>query len=217
MSQNNQTCCEETPCVGSQSTPLPSRHSVLPSHANYDAVVLAHIKSKIIIDDKTGCWLWQGFIFPRVPLKSGKGKGKVSKGGYGAIGYRGRNLGVHRVMWMLHNGPQPKGMHVCHTCDVRHCVNPAHLWLGTNRENITDMTRKGRGPCGEKATKTHCIRGHDLAVHSYFCPSNPTWRKCRLCDKLKQKSPKYREWLRAYQKKRRALKRQARELAQAGV
>jgi hypothetical protein len=193
---------EEKKSGGSQSTPLRSRHSVRPSNPGYDAFVLEFIKSKMVVD-ANGCWLWQGFIAPRVPLKTGKGAGKVSKGGYGSIGYRGRNLGVHRVVWMIHNGPQPKGMHVCHSCDVRRCVNPDHLWLGTNRENITDMVKKGRGPCGEKATKTHCIRGHAFAEYAYYSPSYPTWRKCRECDRLHHKTEKNKQWVREYQRKNR--------------
>lgn len=47
-------------------------------------------------------------------------------------------------MWEQANGPIPKGMCVLHRCDVRHCVNPNHLWLGTQRENIADRDAKGR-------------------------------------------------------------------------
>lgn len=208
---SNQTCSEEIPLGDSESTPLRSRQSVKPSDPGYDAHVLAHIKANVVIDPLKGCWLWQGFIFPDAIVN-----GKTVRRGYGGIGYRGRNSRTHRVMWVITKGSIPTGMHVCHTCDVRHCCNPDHLWLGTNRENITDMVKKGRGPCGVKATKTHCIRGHAFAEHAYYAPGNPTWRKCRICDEDRKRTPKYVEAGRVRQRRRHALKRAAR-LAQQGV
>jgi hypothetical protein len=76
------------------------------------------------------CWIWTGY-------KDGKG--------YGRIGYNGKVEKPHRVSWMIANGEIPEGMFVCHHCDNPSCVNPEHLFLGTNNDNQRDMYNKGRG------------------------------------------------------------------------
>ena len=173
-----------------------------PSDPSYDAHVLAHIKASVKVDPVTGCWLWQGFIQPvRLTAKG------LRVGGYGQIGYRGRNCAVHRVVWWLVKGEQPKKMDVCHECDVRHCCNPDHLWLGTRKQNLQDMANKGRGPCGEKAAKTHCINGHPLTPDNVWFTNNGRRRSCKTCDRERQKTPKYREWQRTWQRRSRAKKR----------
>lgn len=83
----------------------------------------------------SGCWAWLG------PTN---GAGKYGRGGYGVITDGGRNLYAHRVAFESHYGPIPSGQMVCHTCDVRCCVNPAHLFLSDARGNHEDKVRKGR-------------------------------------------------------------------------
>ena len=75
-----------------------------------------------------GCWLWTGSI-------AGTGYGDFRMG---------RHYLAHRAAYEAFVGPIPKGMHVLHKCDVRSCVNPNHLFVGTNQENIIDSVRKGR-------------------------------------------------------------------------
>jgi hypothetical protein len=81
--------------------------------------------------DKSGnCWVWTG---------------GTTQYGYGHTkDDNGRDIMTHQVSWQLHYGPIPPGMCVCHTCDNPPCVRPDHLFLGTKRENLEDMVRKGR-------------------------------------------------------------------------
>lgn len=55
------------------------------------------------------------------------------------------NIPAHVYSYMQHKGPVPPGMVVCHSCDVKNCVNPDHLWAGTQKQNLEDMRAKGRG------------------------------------------------------------------------
>lgn len=85
-----------------------------------------------------GCWLWTACI-------GSNGYAEFKPDGYV------RQYG-HRYSWELHNGPIPADRFVLHKCDVRHCVRPDHLFLGTNMDNVRDMMAKGRvqRTCGER-------------------------------------------------------------------
>jgi HNH endonuclease len=76
-----------------------------------------------------GCWLWGSYC---------------QSSGYGQIRIEGKRILAHRLSWILHFGDIPEGLLVCHTCDVRRCVNPEHLYLGTQKENMQDCLKKGR-------------------------------------------------------------------------
>jgi hypothetical protein len=68
-----------------------------------------------------------------------------NKGGYGQFNIEGRMYPAHRIQWTITNHQDiPPGMLVCHSCDNPSCVNPNHLWLGTNADNTRDKVEKGR-------------------------------------------------------------------------
>ncbi len=78
---------------------------------------------------ESGCQIWMGGCFGS---------------GYGEIYVDGIGIGAHRAAWLCHRGPIPHGLLVLHRCDVRPCINPDHLFLGTHADNVADMIRKGR-------------------------------------------------------------------------
>ena len=93
------------------------------------------IEKKVERIPEGGCWVWMGTTTVR---------------GYGQLIKDTKKLSAHRASYEAFVGPIPKGMNVCHTCDNVSCVNPNHLFLGTQKQNLQDMARKGRSTRGEK-------------------------------------------------------------------
>jgi hypothetical protein len=89
-----------------------------------------------LVSKSDGCWLWAG---------------TVTKWGYGRFwaGHR-RQLAAHRVAWELTNSPLRDDECVLHKCDVRACVNPSHLFIGSKADNMKDRDAKGRQVKGER-------------------------------------------------------------------
>src|SRR6185312_5841726 len=87
-----------------------------------------HLHIKI---DENGCWNWQKFI---------------DRDGYGRkkhwTGTKWLNAKAHRLVYELLRGPVPQDRNCCHKCDNRRCVNPGHIFIGTQQDNLTDMTNK---------------------------------------------------------------------------
>jgi hypothetical protein len=85
--------------------------------------------NQIEYDTNGGCWFWTG---------SGTGNG------YGLISIERKKILAHRFAWQTWRGEIPSTLEICHRCDVRPCVNPDHLFLGTRQQNVSDMIAKGR-------------------------------------------------------------------------
>ena len=103
------------------------------------------------------CWEWTAARF---------------KSGYGAIqfgGRGGRKFRAHRVSFALaNNGELPDGLNICHACDNPPCVNPAHLYAGTQADNMSDMKTKGRlvNPTGERHGESKLTAADVIAIRA---------------------------------------------------
>lgn len=95
------------------------------------------------VNKSDGCWNWLG---------------AKKSNGYGQINAIQKYMMAHRVSWILNNGPIPAGSNVLHKCDNRLCVNPDHLFLGTQRDNLLDALKKGR------VTRYHPRYGEDNGI-----------------------------------------------------
>lgn len=105
------------------------------------------------VTKSSGCWLWNA---------------SLNRWGYGSFGWQGRKQAAHRVAYELANGSIPDGLSVLHTCDNPSCVRNddvgwyevngvlhprrGHLWLGTQRDNMEDMSAKGRSTTGDRSS-----------------------------------------------------------------
>lgn len=92
--------------------------------------IAQRLAERSIPEPNSGCLLWMG---------------AANNWGYGIMVINGRHVGAHRLSYEDAHGGIPPGLHVLHKCDVPACINPAHLFLGTNLDNIRDRERKRRG------------------------------------------------------------------------
>lgn len=153
-----------------QAVLLRAIHALEGAKMKISVSVYKRFQTKYIPVTESGCWLWTA------SLRHGTG--------YGQMHYlrKFKPEFAHRISWILHRGPIPTGMLVLHQCDVRCCVNPDHLYIGTPQQNVDDMIRRGRPACVIEAQKTHCKRGHLLAGDNLYKTIGR--RCCRACRKF---------------------------------
>lgn len=123
-----------------------------------------------IIKAKSGCW----------DFLSG-----IDRCGYRRFSKSNiRSMPAHRASFAIHYGLIPDNVLVCHKCDNPSCVNPEHLFLGTDKDNNQDKINKGRerGPTLENRQKTHCKSGHEFTMENTYTRNRPGGgRICKTC------------------------------------
>jgi hypothetical protein len=127
------------------------------------------------------CWEWVG---------------AKNRKGYGQIRHRGVLEIAHRFSYEMARGEFDKQFFVCHSCDNPSCVNPDHLFLGSNQDNVDDKMKKKRHWV---FTKTHCPQGHEYAGENLYVKPNGS-RVCRICQRTNWRN-RYRQGLVVRRKK----------------
>lgn len=117
---------------------------------------------KVDQSPENGCWLWVGAI---------------DKNGYRQMRVTPNTLKAHRIAYELLVGPIPDGLILLHSCDSRRCVNPAHLSVGTYKDNYDDMMRKGRNP--NNVRRETCSKGHPHIPENRYYLRGKSW--CKIC------------------------------------
>ncbi len=140
----------------------------------FDDVTLSRFWSKVVKGSETDCWPWIG----------GKGRGRFY--------LNGRSVLASHVVLVLAGRDRPDDKQMaCHTCDNPNCVNPSHLWWGTNIENVADMINRRRH---RNNRKTHCLRGHEFSGDNLLARENGQ-RGCRICQRARNAAYKRRKTL----------------------
>jgi hypothetical protein len=155
---------------------------------NLTPEALTRFWAKVEIKDEDSCWLWTR---------------AVNSKGYGSFAINGKGVSAHKISWALAKNDgvlSDSKSHIMHSCDVRSCVNPNHLSVGTARDNARDAINKGRVVIRVPSKEATCKRGHERTPEN----THPKYNTCITCQRDSNRESKKRERERdreAYNKK----------------
>lgn len=159
-----------------------------------ESAAIERFWAKVDIRGDGECWEWTA---------------SKSTYGYGRFTVNRKGRPATRIAWELfHKKPFPEGMLACHTCDNPGCVNPHHIWPGTQSDNINDCVAKGRH---KSLPKEYCKRGHKMSDANRLpsnksqcreCARNRTRREMRLIRARKPETPLSERRRRAWETRR---------------
>ena len=126
-------------------------------------MTIEQLMERVSPEPNTGCWLWTG---------------AVNRQGYGRVRIDKKHVGVHRLVYELTTGKALGRLFGCHSCDTPLCVNPQHIFAGTQKDNMADASLKGRivGP----PTKDNCKCGEPFSLRRGA-------KVCRPCERRRQR------------------------------
>jgi hypothetical protein len=129
------------------------------------SVVMRAMAKRRVTD--AGCWLFTGM---------------KSDGGYGILKYKGRRVSAHRIMLRFLKPEEFKSeLLACHTCNVRSCINPDHLYAGTGLDNHIDSVNAGTCKLSGLTIKTHCPKGHEYTIENTHIDPRTRNKRCKIC------------------------------------
>lgn len=102
---------------------------------SYKQRLIRQLLRKVSVDDRSGCWNWTA---------------SLQRNGYTQTRAWGKMMPAHRASFIAFNGRISEGLEVCHSCDNKRCINPAHLVLGTHQSNMKDAKERGLMRAGSR-------------------------------------------------------------------
>jgi len=144
------------------------------SKEKFSPARLRRFRDRVQFGDEKGCWLWTGAIEETT--------------GYGRLCVNNHPIGAHKYSYELFKGPIPEGQSVLHSCDVRRCVNPNRLFVGTHQDNSRDMVSKGRQCKGEKRPNAKLTPEDVKSIRDEYSRGHTTQKALGLRYGIKQQA-----------------------------